>query len=107
MRMERLKVGASLLCAGLALGATYALGWAAPATSPQARVDAAYAAMGGDKIAAIKTLSLKAHLGQWDPGESYSVHDQDKPGVNSSELEQMWDFSRGLVRNYWWDRPNN
>jgi glyoxylase-like metal-dependent hydrolase (beta-lactamase superfamily II) len=107
MRVERLKVGVSLLCGGLALGASYALGWAAPATSPQARVDAAYAAMGGDRLAAVKTLSLKAHLGQWDPGESYSVHDQDKPGVNSSELEQMWDFSRGYVRNYWWDRPNN
>src|SRR5436853_406643 len=68
---------------------------------------AAYAAMGGDKLAALKTLKLNAHLGQWDPGESYSLSDPDKPGVNSSELAQMWDFSRGSVRNDWWDRPNN
>ena len=42
--------------------------------------------MGGDKLTALKTVSLKAHLAQYDPGESYSVHDPDKPGVNSSEL---------------------
>jgi glyoxylase-like metal-dependent hydrolase (beta-lactamase superfamily II) len=75
--------------------------------SPQQRVDAAYEAMGGEAIAALKTLSLKAHLGQWDPGESYSLADPDKPGVNSSELIQFRDFENGLVRNEWWDRPKN
>ena len=63
--------------------------------------------MGGDNINKIVTLTLNAHLGQWDPGESYSLSDPDKPGVNSSELSQTWDFSRGYVRNDWWDRPKN
>src|SRR5215472_8778059 len=87
----------------------WALAWGAPVStpSPQARVEAAYTAMGGDKIAALKTISLKAHLAQYDPGESYSVHDPDKPGVNSSELIQYRDIARGLTRNWWWDRPKN
>ena len=87
----------------------WALAWGAPVStlSPQARVEAAYAAMGGDKIAALKTISLKAHLAQYDPGESYSVHDPDKPGVNSSELIQYRDIARNLTRNWWWDRPKN
>ena len=75
--------------------------------TPQQRVDAAYAAMGGDAIANLKSLSLKAHLGQYDPGESYAVADPDKPGVNSSELTQLKDLEHGMVRNEWWDRPNN
>ena len=60
--------------------------------------------MGGEKIAALKTISLKGHLAQFDPGESYSVHDPDKPGVNSSELIEYRDISRNLTRNWWWDR---
>jgi glyoxylase-like metal-dependent hydrolase (beta-lactamase superfamily II) len=94
------------VCLSIAIGLG-AMAWAAPATTPQGRVDAAYAAMGGDKIAALKTISLKAHLAQYDPGESYSVHDPDKPGVNSSELIQYRDLARGLTRNEWWDRPKN
>jgi len=77
------------------------------AMTPGQRVDAAYAAMGGDNITALKTISLKAHLGQWDPGESYSLADPDRPGVNSSELIQTRDIENGLVRNEWWDRPKN
>ena len=57
---------------------------AAPAETPQARVDAAWTAMGGDKLAALKTITLRAHLLQWDPGESYSVSDPDKPGVRDA-----------------------
>lgn len=76
-------------------------------TSTRELVDAAYTALGGDKIAELKTLSLKAHLAQYDPGESYSVADPDKPGVNSSELIQYRDFTKSLTRNEWWDRPKN
>src|SRR5918911_176734 len=94
-------LGATALSTLIAFSGTLA----APATTPQARVDAAYAAMGGDKLAALKTISLKAHLAQYDPGESYSVHDPDKPGVNSSELIQYRDIARNLTRNWWWDRP--
>jgi glyoxylase-like metal-dependent hydrolase (beta-lactamase superfamily II) len=93
-------LGSSIL--GLAAGA-----WAAPAPTPQSLVDAADAALGGDKIDGLKTLRLKAHLGQYDPGESYSLSDPDKPGVNSSELTQYRDLARGLTRNEWWDRPKN
>src|SRR6266566_128855 len=49
---------------------------AVPATSPQELVNAAYAAIGGDKL---KTITLKARLEQFDPGESYSVSDPAKP----------------------------
>jgi len=80
---------------------------AAQGMSPRELVDTAYAALGGDKIAELKTLSLKAHLAQYDPGESYSVADPDKPGVNSSELIQYRDFTKDLTRNEWWDRPKN
>lgn len=97
-------LGAAAIAFAVGIGATMA---APAANSPRELVDAAYAAMGGDRIAALKTLSLKAHLAQYDPGESYSVHDPDKPGVNSSELTQYSDFSRNLTRNEWWDRPKN
>jgi len=98
-----LLLGAASLSVVIGLGVALS----APAATPQGRVDAAYAAMGGDRIAALKTISLKAHLAQYDPGESYSVHDPDKPGVNSSELIQYRDLARGLTRNVWWDRPKN
>ncbi len=80
--------------------------FAAPAATPQALVDAAYAAMGGDRLAALKTISLHAHLLQWDPGESYSVATPDKPDVGYSDLVQLRDFTRGLTRNEW-NRPKN
>src|SRR5258706_11320764 len=53
-------------CLSIAIGIG-ALAWASPAATPQGRVDAAYAAMGGDKIAALKTISLKAHLANTTP----------------------------------------
>src|SRR5258706_14626501 len=93
-------------CLSIAIGLA-AMAWAAPAATPQGRVDSAYAAMGGDKIAALKTISLKAHLAQYVQGQSYSVHDPAKPGVNSSVLVQYRDLARGLTRNEWWERPRN
>ena len=80
--------------------------FAAPAATPQARVDAAYAAMGGDRLAALKTISLRAHFQQWDPGESYSVATPDKPDVSYSDLVQSRDLVRDLTRNEW-NRPKN
>jgi hypothetical protein len=78
----------------------WALAWGAPVStvSPQARVEAAYAAMGGNRIAALKTISLKAHLAQ---------HATDKSGFNSSELIQYRDIARGLTRNWWSDPLQN
>ena len=75
--------------------------------TPQQRVDAAYAALGGDAVAGLKTISLKAHIAQWDPGESYSLTDPLRPGVNSSEVIQIRDIEHGRIRNDWWDRPKN
>jgi glyoxylase-like metal-dependent hydrolase (beta-lactamase superfamily II) len=71
---------------------------AAAATSPQDLVNSAYAAMGGDKL---KTITLKAQLQQFDPGESYSVSDPAKPDTGVSDVVQSRDFQRGFVRNEW------
>jgi glyoxylase-like metal-dependent hydrolase (beta-lactamase superfamily II) len=71
---------------------------ALPANSPQDRVNAAYAAMGGDKL---KTLTLSASVQQYDPGESYSLSDPAKPDTGVSELRQSRDLQRGLARNEW------
>jgi glyoxylase-like metal-dependent hydrolase (beta-lactamase superfamily II) len=71
---------------------------AVPATSPQDRVDSAYAAMNGDKL---KTISLRARLEQFDPGESYTVSDPAKPDTGVSDLVQSRDFQRGFARNEW------
>jgi glyoxylase-like metal-dependent hydrolase (beta-lactamase superfamily II) len=71
---------------------------AVPAASPQKQVDAAYAAMGGDNL---KTITLKARLEQFDPGESYSVSDPAKPDTGVSDLVESHDLQRGFVRNEW------
>lgn len=84
---------------GLTLVWTFARTLAA--ATPQDRVNAAYAAMGGDKL---KTISLKAHLEQFDPGESYSVSDPTKPDRGESDLVLSRDLARGLAR-YEWVRP--
>jgi glyoxylase-like metal-dependent hydrolase (beta-lactamase superfamily II) len=71
---------------------------AIPATSPQDRVNAAYAAMGGNKL---KTLTLSASLQQYDPGESYSLSDPAKPDTGVSDLKQSRDFQSGVTRDEW------
>jgi glyoxylase-like metal-dependent hydrolase (beta-lactamase superfamily II) len=89
-----------LLCFAAAIGAwtVAAYARAAGATSPQDLVKAAYAVMGGDKL---KTITLKAQLQQFDPGESYSVSDPAKPETGVSDLTQSRDLQRGLTRNEW------
>lgn len=104
--MRRRTVTALLGAAGLSIAAGLGFAWAAPAATPQGRVDAAYAAMGGDKLAALKTISLRAHLQQWDPGESYSVATPEEPDVSYSDLVQSRDLARGLTYNEW-NRPKN
>ena len=88
------------LCCAAGMGALMGTPFAraVPATSPQDRVDAAYAAVGGDKL---KTISLKARLEQFDPGESYSVSDPAKPDIGVSDLVQSRDLQRGFTRNEW------
>jgi glyoxylase-like metal-dependent hydrolase (beta-lactamase superfamily II) len=102
MRRRNRNIGltASLCCCAVSLAATisfFAAG-AIPAAAQQDRVNAAYAAMGGEKL---KTITLKARIAQFDPGESYSVSDPAKPDTGVSELSQSRDLVRGLARNEW------
>jgi glyoxylase-like metal-dependent hydrolase (beta-lactamase superfamily II) len=101
-RLAGLLLGTAALAAAIAVGKLAA---ATPST-PIDRVNAAYTAMGEDKLAALKTISLRAHLQQWDPGESYSVATPENPDVSYSDLVQSRDFVRGLTRNEW-NRPKN
>jgi glyoxylase-like metal-dependent hydrolase (beta-lactamase superfamily II) len=88
------------LCCGASVGIAICLiiSRAVPAVGPQDLLNAAYSAMGGDKI---KTLSLKASLEQFDPGESYSVSDPTKPDTGTSDLTQSRDLVHGFTRNEW------
>ncbi len=89
---------ASLCCAaGMSALIARPFAPALPATSPQDRVNAAYAAMGGDKL---KTITLRAQLQQYDPGESYSVADPAKPDTGVSGLVQSRDLQRGFARGH-------
>lgn len=83
---------------GISAAASLLLAWSSPAAPPQDRVNAAYAAMGGDKL---KTITLKASLEQFDPGESYSVSDPTKPDEGEADLVQSRDLARGFARNEW------
>jgi glyoxylase-like metal-dependent hydrolase (beta-lactamase superfamily II) len=92
----------SSLCAAAGISAVLALVWAfartATAATPQDHANAAYTAMGGDKL---KTISLKAHLEQFDPGESYSVSDPAKPDRGESDLVLSRDLAHGVARLEW------
>ncbi len=99
-RENRIRCLMVMLCcaAGLSALIVRPLARPVPATSPQDRVNAAYAAMGGDKL---KTLTLSASLQQYDPGESYSLSDPAKPDTGVSDLKQSRDLQRGLTRDEW------
>ena len=90
--------GVASMSAVMCLVLAWAFAWNTHAATPQDRINAAYAAMGGDKI---KTISLTAHLEQFDPGESYSVSDPTKPDRGASDLIRTRDVVRGLTRNEW------
>src|SRR5260370_11049677 len=89
---------ALLCCAGLSVLMVPLVLKTVAATSPQDLVNAAYAAMGGDKL---KTITLRASLQQYDPGESYSVADPTKPDTGISDLVHSRDFQREVARNEW------
>ena len=91
----------SVLAGSVAMGAMLGAAWAAPAMTPQALAEAAFQAMGGDKLAGVKTLTIDETLQQWDPGESESVSDPLKPDWGKATLHENWDLGRGLVRNDW------
>jgi len=91
----------SLFAVSAAMGAMWGAAWSAPATTPQALAEAAFQAMGGDKLAGLKTLTFDATLQQWDPGESESVSAPLKPDWGKATLHGIRDFGRGLVHNDW------
>src|SRR5262249_23836475 len=66
--------------------------------APVSPLDSAYNQMGGDNL---KSISLKAHWMQWDPGESFSVADLTMPDAGTSELVQTRDLATGATRNEW------
>jgi glyoxylase-like metal-dependent hydrolase (beta-lactamase superfamily II) len=87
-----------------------AVAWAAPANTPQARVEASFNAMGmssqylGEGFQTrdmLVTLVTRGTMQQWDPGESESVSDLTKPDVGTSTFVQTWDHGRGLMRTEW------
>lgn len=88
------------LCCAAALGALMVrpVSKIVAAGSPQDLVNAAYTAIGGDKL---KTMTLRGSLQQYDPGESYSVSDPEKPDTGVSNLVQSRDFQRELARSEW------
>src|SRR6185436_533053 len=65
---------------------------------PLSTLDTAYAASGGDTL---KTITLKSHWMQWDPGESFAVSDPLTPDDGQSDLTQSRDLEKGLTRNEW------
>jgi glyoxylase-like metal-dependent hydrolase (beta-lactamase superfamily II) len=65
---------------------------------PVSALDTAYAAMGGDTL---KTITIKSHWAQWDPGESYAAADPLTPDDGASDLTQSRDLEHGLTRNDW------
>jgi glyoxylase-like metal-dependent hydrolase (beta-lactamase superfamily II) len=89
---------ASLCCVAIAAVMPGPLWRTIAATSPQDLVNSAYAAMGGDKL---RTITFRGTLQQYDPGESYSVSDPEKPDTGVSNLAQSRDFQREFVRNEW------
>lgn len=65
---------------------------------PVNALDAAYAATGGDNL---KTIMIKAHWAQWDPGESFAMSDPLTPDDGASDITQSRDLVNGLARNEW------
>ncbi len=93
-------IGALVVSAAVGWGATL-LAAPAPQMTPQQRVDAAYKAMGGEKLAALKSVRIEAEIGQWDPGASFTLADNLKPDQGMSKLVQTRDLTKGMARNEW------
>jgi glyoxylase-like metal-dependent hydrolase (beta-lactamase superfamily II) len=91
----------SLFAASAATIAMWAAASAAPANTPQALAEAAYQALGGDRLAAVKTVTFDETLQQWDPGESESVSDPLKPDWGKATLHKSVDLTRGLAHTDW------
>src|SRR5215470_9328976 len=95
--MRRNTLNAILLSSVACLGVTALFGCTQQAP-PVSTLDAAYAATGGDNL---KSITIKAHWAQWDPGESFSISDPLMPDDGASDLTQTRDLEHGLTRNEW------
>jgi glyoxylase-like metal-dependent hydrolase (beta-lactamase superfamily II) len=112
MTMRSISLAAALGAVALVLmnaGDTRA---AAPAANtPQARVEAAYAAMGmtgqyqldggAQARETLVTVTSRGSMQQWDPGESRAVADLMVPDWGTSTFVQRWDRSKEMVRTDW------
>lgn len=101
MLKRHLNIGIASLLAGAAAAGTMWQIASAATTTPQMLADAAYQAMGGDRLAAVRTLSFDATLQQWDPGESETVSDPLKPDWGKATLHEVRDLQRGLIHTEW------
>jgi glyoxylase-like metal-dependent hydrolase (beta-lactamase superfamily II) len=97
--------GTISLMAVAAAGAAFALGHqpaqSAQAMTPQARAEAAFQAMGGEKQEMVTSIVLKGMMAQWEPGESYSVADLTKPDGGTSTFTETLDRTKGYQRIEW------
>ena len=109
-QMRLLKALALSCVMGLGVTLYVGSGTAAPAPAPQARIEAAYAAMGwanrgfGDGAQAretLVTLTTRGSMQQWDPGQSQAVSNLMVPDWGTSTFVQRWDRSRAAVRTEW------
>jgi glyoxylase-like metal-dependent hydrolase (beta-lactamase superfamily II) len=80
------------------LSVAWSVARTAHAATPQDLVNSAYTAMGGDKL---NGIILKAHLEQFDPGESWAVSDPLKPDRGASDLVYTRGATRGVIRLDW------
>ena len=112
MRRTSMKIAAALM--GFAAFAAIGSGIAAPADTPQTRVETAYGALGlggeyrldGGAQArdTLVTLTVRGSVQAWDPGESESVSDLAKPDWGTSTFVTNWDRSKEAFRIEW-QRP--
>src|SRR5262247_1847997 len=107
MRITLALLSAAGMGLGLSSGAFAAA--AAAAGTPQALVDAAYAAMGmNDRYAGegsppdqLTIVVMKGSMKQWDPGESTSVADPLTPDWGTATFTSTWDHTRDSWRTDW------
>jgi len=111
MRGGGLKFAAmTLVGVGIALGLSFVTARGAPANTPEARAEAAFKAIGlSDQYLGegtrppdmVVTLTTRATMQQWDPGESTSVSDLMTPDGGTSTYVQRWDRGRDYLRTEW------
>ena len=102
MRRGNVRISVTaVLSAAMALCIGQQAARSAPAETPQARAEAAYKAMGGDKLEQVTSIVSKGTVQAWDPGESYAVADLAVPDGGRSTFVQTWDHTKRYQRIEW------